>query len=56
MRGPVFGSGVLDDGDAMYQSGTSEILGIISSMVSATPGVVVFPPYEDIVLHAAPTQ
>jgi xylulokinase len=52
----MFGSGVLDDGDAMYQSGTSEILGIISSAVSATPGVVVFPPYEDIVLHAAPTQ
>jgi xylulokinase len=52
----MFGSGVLDDGDAMYQSGTSEILGIISSTVSPTPGVVVFPSYEDIVLHAAPTQ
>jgi xylulokinase len=52
----MFGSGVLDDGEAMYQSGTSEILGIVSSAVSPTAGVVVFPPYEDIVLHAAPTQ
>jgi xylulokinase len=52
----MFGSGVVDDGNAMYQSGTSEILGIVSSAVSPTAGVVVFPPYEDIVLHAAPTQ
>src|ERR1700733_3057555 len=52
----MFGSGVLDDGDAMYQSGTSEILGIVSSAVSPMAGVVVFPPYQDIVLHAAPTQ
>jgi xylulokinase len=52
----MFGSGVLDDGDAMYQSGTSEVLGIISPAVNPTPGVVVFPAYDDIVLHAAPTQ
>lgn len=52
----MFGSAVLRDGDAMYQSGTSEILGIISAIVNPTPGVVVFPPYDDIVLHAAPTQ
>lgn len=52
----MFGSAVLADGDAMYQSGTSEILGVISATVNRTPGVVVFPPYEGIVLHAGPTQ
>jgi xylulokinase len=52
----MFGSGVFDDGDAMYQSGTSEVLGIVSSTVNPAPGVVVFPTYAGIVLHAAPTQ
>ena len=52
----MFGSGVLDDGDAMYQSGTSEVLGVISSTVQPAQGVVVFPPYDGIVLHAGPTQ
>jgi xylulokinase len=52
----MFGSGVLDDRDAMYQAGTSEILGIVSSTANQASGVIVFPPYEDIVLHAAPTQ
>jgi xylulokinase len=52
----MFGSGVQDDGDAMYQTGTSEILGVVSSTVNPAPGVVVFPPHEGIVLHAAPTQ
>jgi xylulokinase len=52
----MFGVGVASDGDAMYQSGTSEILGIVSSTVEPTPGVVLFPPYQDIVMHAAPTQ
>jgi xylulokinase len=52
----MFGVGVVDDGDVMYQSGTSEILGIVSSSVYPTPGVILFPPYEDIVLHAGPTQ
>ena len=54
--GGMFGIGVVTDGDAMYQSGTSEILGIISSTVNPTPGVIVFPDYDGIVLHAAPTQ
>ena len=52
----MFGVGVVRDGDAMYQSGTSEMLGIISPRHLPTPGVIVFPPYEGIVLHAAPTQ
>jgi xylulokinase len=52
----MFGVGVMADGDAMYQSGTSEILGIVSSTIEPTPGVILFPPYEGIVMHAAPTQ
>ncbi len=52
----MFGTGVVADGDAMYQTGTSEIPGIVSANVTPTPGVIVFPPYEGIVLHAAPTQ
>jgi xylulokinase len=54
--GGMFGTGVIADGDAMYQSGTSEIPGIVSSAVHPTPGVIVFPPHEGITLHAAPTQ
>lgn len=54
--GGMFGVGVAQNGDAMYQSGTSEIPGIVSSTVNPTPGVVLFPPYEGIVMHAAPTQ
>ena len=50
------GSGVVRDDDAMYQSGTSEILGIVSSSITPTPGVIVFPSYDGIVIHAAPTQ
>ncbi|MFC0012554.1 xylulokinase [Devosia nitrariae] len=52
----MFGVGAAQDGDAMYQSGTSEIPGIVSSTVVPTPGVILFPPYEGIVMHAAPTQ
>lgn len=54
--GGMFGVGVVSDGDAMYQSGTSEILGIVSPAVEPTSGVIVFPPYDGITLHAAPTQ
>ncbi|KKB78223.1 hypothetical protein VW35_11215 [Devosia soli] len=52
----MFGCGVVDDGDAMYQSGTSEIPGIVSDTVVPTPGVILFPPYDGIRMHAAPTQ
>jgi len=54
--GGMFGVGVAADGDAMLQSGTSEIPGIVSSTVHPTPGVVLFPPYDGITMHAAPTQ
>jgi xylulokinase len=52
----MLGIGVVRDGDAMYLSGTSEVLGMVSQDVIATPGVIVFPSYEGIRLHAAPTQ
>jgi xylulokinase len=52
----MFGVGVVDDGDAMLQSGTSEIAGIVSSSINPTPGVILFPPYHGITMHAAPTQ
>jgi xylulokinase len=53
--GGMFGVGVAADGDAMLQSGTSEIPGIVSSTIVPTPGVILFPPYEGITMHAAPT-
>lgn len=52
----MFGLGVVRNGDAMYQSGTSEIPGIVSSSVHPTPGVITFPPVLGITMHAAPTQ
>jgi len=52
----MFGVGVVENGDAMYLSGTSEVAGIISSTIVPAPGVIVFPPYEGISMHAAPTQ
>jgi xylulokinase len=54
--GGMFGLGVSRDGEAMLQSGTSEIPGIVSSRVHPTTGVVLFPAYEGIRMHAAPTQ
>lgn len=52
----MFGVGVVAEGDAMDQCGTSEIAGIVSATVVPTPGVILFPPYEGITMHAAPTQ
>jgi xylulokinase len=52
----LLGSGVSLDGEAVYLSGTSEILGIVSKNRAPTPGVIAFPECEGIVLHAGPTQ
>jgi xylulokinase len=54
--GGMFGVGVHWPGDAMYLSGTSEIMGIVSPRRIPTQGVIAFPTYENITLHAAPTQ
>jgi xylulokinase len=52
----LLGAGVCEDGQAVYLSGTSEILGIVSEKKAPTPGVIAFAKCEDIVLHAGPTQ
>ncbi|WP_417248316.1 xylulokinase [Celeribacter sp.] len=52
----LVGTGGAQNGTTMYLSGTSEILGISSQTVVPTPGAIVFPDYDGIRLHAAPTQ
>ncbi len=52
----LFGIGVASAGQAMYLSGTSEVLGLISPDISGEPGVITFPAWRGITLHAAPTQ
>jgi xylulokinase len=54
--GNLYGSGVVDHGDAMEVAGTSEILGILSSETNPLPGVVSFLPIDGLYLHAGPTQ
>ncbi len=52
----MLGAGVSEDGQALYLSGTSEILGIVSSQKAPVAGVIAFPRCEGITLHAGPTQ
>ena len=52
----MFGLGVAAEGEAMYLSGSSEVLGVISATRTGRGAVVTFPPWRGITLHAAPTQ
>lgn len=52
----MFGLGVSADGEAMYLSGTSEVLGLISARRQPEPGIITFPEWRGITLHAGPTQ
>jgi xylulokinase len=52
----LLGAGVSNNGQGLYLSGTSEILGIVSGKKTPTRGVIAFAPCEGIVLHAGPTQ
>lgn len=52
----LFGLGVAQDGQGMYLSGTSEVLGIVSQAHAPEPGVITFPDWRGIRFHAAPTQ
>ncbi|ROT96101.1 xylulokinase [Histidinibacterium lentulum] len=52
----MFGLGVAREGEAMYLSGSSEVMGLISARRSGSGGVVTFPDWRGITLHAAPTQ
>jgi xylulokinase len=54
--GNVYGSGVLEHGDAMEVAGTSEILGVLSRESHPTAGVVSFLAIDGHHLHAGPTQ
>ena len=52
----LLGAGVSEEEQGVYLSGTSEILGIVSSRKFPVPGVIAFPSCEGITLHAGPTQ
>jgi xylulokinase len=54
--GNVYGSGVVDHGDAMEVAGTSEILAVLSRERHPAQGVVTFVPVDGLSLHAGPTQ
>ncbi len=52
----LLGAGVVEDGQGLYLSGTSEILGIVSRERRPAAGVIAFADCEGISLHAGPTQ
>ena len=52
----MFGLGVASEGGAIYLSGTSDVLGLISSDRPGAPGIITFPDWRGISLHAGPTQ
>lgn len=52
----MFGVGVAREGQAMNLSGTSEVMGVISAVRNPVPGVITFPAWRGITLHAGPTQ
>ena len=52
----ILGAGARRDGDAVYLSGTSEVLALVSETRVPTPGVIAFPKCEGMVLHVGPTQ
>ena len=52
----LFGLGAARDGEAFYLSGTSEVLGILSTQLFPEPGIITFPEWRRLRLHAAPTQ
>lgn len=52
----LFGLGTARDGEGFYLSGTSEVLGILSAEARPEPGIITFPDWRGLRLHAAPTQ
>ncbi len=52
----LVGTGGAEEGTSVYLSGTSEVIGVSSQTVVPTPGAIVFPDYDGIRVHAAPTQ
>jgi xylulokinase len=54
--GNVYGSGLVEHGQAMEVAGTSEILGVLSRETHPTPGVVSFLAVDGPPLHPGPPQ
>jgi len=52
----LFGSGAFCHGQGFQLAGTSEILGLVSEQAQSATGVVTFPAYQGLYLHAGPTQ
>jgi len=52
----LFGSGAFSHGQGFQLAGTSEILGLVSEQTHPASGVVTFPAYQGLYLHAGPTQ
>lgn len=52
----LFGLGVAREGEGMYLSGTSEVMGIVSPDSTGEPGVITFPDWRGVRFHAGPTQ
>lgn len=52
----LFGLGAAREGEAFYLSGTSEVLGLHSSQLFPQAGIITFPEWRGLRLHAAPTQ
>lgn len=52
----LFGLGVAREGEGMYLSGTSEVMGLVSPQVTGEPGVITFPDWRGVRFHAGPTQ
>lgn len=52
----MIGLGMRANRDAVYLSGTSEVMGIVSDQAHPTPGVLTFPRHLGLRLHAGPTQ
>jgi xylulokinase len=52
----MFGLGVASEGGGMYLSGTSDVLGLISGDRPGAAGIITFPDWRGITLHAGPTQ
>ena len=51
-----YGSGLSVSGQGFQLSGTSEVVGLLSAECYPIPGVVSFPPMDNLYLHAGPTQ
>lgn len=52
----IFGAGAFAEGSGIYSSGTSEIVALVSKETRTTSGIVTFPSWQGLFVHAGPTQ